>query len=100
MPTRRHFLKTAAAAAMAAPRIFAANDNVQIAIIGLGGQGTADVKSSLLNAGVKLVAVADVYDGRRAHAKEVWGNDLFSTRDYREVLARRANPMVSSLGSS
>ena len=87
--SRRHFLKTSAAAAIAARTSFAANDNVQIAIIGLGGQGTGDVKSSLLNAGVKLVAVADVYDGRRAHAKEVWGNDLFSTRDYREVLARK-----------
>src|SRR4051794_28034293 len=87
--TRRHFLQTSAAAALAARTTFAANDNVQIAIIGLGGQGTGDVKASLLNAGVKLVAVADIYDGRRAHAKEVWGNDLFSTRDYREVLARK-----------
>lgn len=86
---RRHFLKTAAAAALAAPRAFAANDNLQIAIVGLGGQGTGDVRSSLLNSGVKLVAVADIYDGRRAHAKEVWGADVFTTRDYREVLARK-----------
>ncbi len=90
--TRRHFLATAATG-LAAPLIaqerrLSPNDNVQIALIGAGGQGSGDAHSSLAVGGVKLVAVSDVYDGRLTRAKEVWGKDLFTTRDYREVLAR------------
>ncbi len=85
---RRHFLQASAGAALAT-RLRAANDNVQVAIIGLGLQGSGDIRASLAQAGTKLVAVSDIYDGRRDHAKEIWGKDLFTTRDYREVLARR-----------
>ena len=90
--TRRHFLATAAtgftAPLIAQQRRPSPNDNVQIALIGAGGQGSGDARSSLAVGGVKLVAVSDVYDGRLARAKEVWGDQLFTTRDYREVLAR------------
>jgi predicted dehydrogenase len=67
----------------------AANDHLQIALIGAGIQGQGDTKVALQVPGVKLVAVADCYNGRLAHAKELWGMDLFTTRDYREILARK-----------
>jgi predicted dehydrogenase len=67
----------------------AANDHIQIALIGAGGQGQGDTKVALQVPGVKLVAVADCYDGRLQHSKELWGQDVFTTRDYTEVLARK-----------
>ena len=98
---RRTFLKTAsiaaagtkleliAAAQQGAGRTISANDNLQIALIGAGIQGQGDTKVALQVPGTKLVAVADCYDGRLAHSKELWGNDVFTTRDYREILARK-----------
>jgi predicted dehydrogenase len=70
----------------AAPR--SPNDNIQLALIGAGGQGQGDTRVALQVPGVKLVAAADCYDGRLTHCHEVWGDQIFTTRDYREVLAR------------
>jgi predicted dehydrogenase len=67
----------------------APNDHIQIALIGAGGQGQGDTKVAAQVPGVKVVAVADCYDGRLAHCKEIWGNDIFTTRDYKEILARK-----------
>jgi len=101
---RRGFLKTAGAAttgtllgarlhALAgfqgpSGALVAANDHIQIALIGAGGQGQGDTKTAVRVPGVKLVAVADCYNGRLEHSKELWGDDIFTTRDYREILAR------------
>ncbi len=68
---------------------FSANDQVQIALIGSGGMGVADATTCLTVPGVKLVAVCDLYDGRLAEAKKRWGNDIFTTREYREILERK-----------
>jgi len=65
------------------------NDQIQLALIGAGIQGQGDTKFAVQVPGVKLVAVADCYDGRLQHSKELWGNDIFTTRDYREILARK-----------
>ncbi len=102
---RRSFLRAASAAsatiflgarihALAATQAepagaVAANDRIQIALIGAGGQGQGDTRTALQVPGVKLVAVADCYSGRLDHCKEVWGDDLFTTRDYNEILARK-----------
>jgi predicted dehydrogenase len=90
MPTRRQFLGAMAGASLAAAQTkrVSANDHVQIALVGAGGQGMGDVRSSLATEGVKLVAAADVYQGRLVRTRELWGKDVFTSRDYREVLAR------------
>jgi predicted dehydrogenase len=66
-----------------------ANDTIQIALIGAGGQGQFDTKVAVQVPGVKCVAVSDCYNGRLERAKEVWGPDTFTTRDYNEILARK-----------
>jgi predicted dehydrogenase len=67
----------------------AANDHIQIALIGAGGQGQGDTKTAAQVPGVKVVAAADCYDGCLEHAKELWGKDILTTRDYNEILARK-----------
>ncbi|MBA2302216.1 MAG: Gfo/Idh/MocA family oxidoreductase [Acidobacteria bacterium] len=104
--SRREFLKIAAAAgavgvtgttaavhALQAPqdtgrRPVGPADRLRIALIGAGGQGMGDTRTALRVPGVELTAVADVYDGRLIRSKEVWGDAIVTTRDYREILAR------------
>jgi predicted dehydrogenase len=100
---RRNFLKAASVAtagslagtkllALTRPegaRPIAANDNIQLALIGAGIQGQGDTRTAIQVPGVKLVAVADCYQGRLDHAKELWGPDLFTTKHYEEILARK-----------
>src|SRR3954463_4170647 len=99
-PTRRDFLKSAAAGGAAmpsllrgyelapAPQAVTPGDRIRLALIGAGGQGSSDTRTAVRVPGVELVAAADIYEGRLARAKEVWGAQIFTTRDYREVLAR------------
>ena len=68
---------------------FSPNDEVQIALIGSGGMGVADTVTCLTVPGVKLVAVCDLYDGRLEQAKKRWGNDIYTTKDYKEILDRK-----------
>src|SRR5688572_29554894 len=99
-PSRREFLKMAAATGVTASIPLAShpqtmpsggvspNDRIQLATIGAGGQGMSNTRTALELTDVELVAVADVYDGRLVRSKELWGDHIFTTRDYREVLAR------------
>jgi predicted dehydrogenase len=96
--TRRHFVSSAGAASALAlapesqaqdnPKPVSANDRINVACIGFGIMGQGDVRTAVSLPGVQLVAVADVYQGRLTLARERYGKDIFTTRDYREVLAR------------
>jgi len=68
---------------------FTANDQINLGLIGCGIQGIYDTTVALMVDGVKVVAVCDLYTGRLDRAKELWGNDLFTTRDYRKLLERK-----------
>ena len=107
--SRRGFIKklaTASAAVAVGANVFAAehnkgyyeklqrsphsaNDNINLALIGAGGMGTQDTNTALKVPNIKLVAVCDLYDGRLKDAKTKWGNDLFLTRHYKEILSRK-----------
>lgn len=64
------------------------NDKIRVGVIGFGIQGHGDLGSSLKVPGVELAAVCDLYTGRLENAKELHGKDIFTTKDYRELLNR------------
>ncbi len=68
---------------------YSANDTVRIAGIGMGIMGFNDVNDAIKVPGVELVACCDLYDGRLAHAKELYGNSLITTKRYEDTLARK-----------
>ncbi len=91
---RRAFLQTAVGSAMAlapaaAQPLRSANDQVQVACIGYGIMGQLDAQTAAAIPGVKIIAVGDVYEGRLAKAKEVFGEGTFVSRDYRTILGRK-----------
>ena len=67
----------------------AANDQLQIALIGSGGMGMADAHTASSIPGVKIVAACDLYDARLDAARTKFGKDIFTTRDHREILSRK-----------
>ena len=93
--SRRDFLATTAGT-LAASHLAASasvgagpNDRVRIATVGMGIIGFIDTECALRVPGVELVAVSDLYEGRRVHAKEIFGDRVDALVDYRDVLARK-----------
>src|SRR6185503_15624581 len=93
--SRRDFIKLTTAATVTAatsttilaaeehwrPERVAPSDKIRLGLIGAGGQGMGDTREALKNAGIEFIAAADLYDGRLIRAKEIWGNQLVTTRD-------------------
>ena len=63
-------------------------DNIRVGVIGFGIQGHSDLGTALKVPGVQLAGICDLYTGRLENAKEMYGNDLFTTRNYKELLDR------------
>jgi predicted dehydrogenase len=64
------------------------NDQIVMAAIGVGGQGTSIMKAAKKKAGVKFVAVCDLDDDRRKKAADQVGGDCHQYKDFRELLAK------------
>lgn len=104
--TRRYFLQTAAAVGAAGACQFipawaqskaglvAPSKRLTLGIIGLGIQGTGDMKVFLGQPEVQVVAVCDVHDAQLAKGKQVvdthYGNsDCATYKDFRDLVARK-----------
>ncbi len=67
---------------------FSPNDTIRLGIIGCGIQGFSNARTARKVPGVEIAAACDLYDGRLIRMKEVFGDHLFTHRDFRELLTR------------
>lgn len=68
---------------------YSAGDKIRIGVIGTGIMGHNDLNTALKVPGVELAGACDLYKGRLTRMKEMHGNDLYTTQDYRELLERK-----------
>tara|TARA_R110002073_G_scaffold57778_4_gene146645 strand:+ start:46079 stop:47425 length:1347 start_codon:yes stop_codon:yes gene_type:complete len=68
---------------------FTDKSTLNFALIGAGGMGMEDINTALKHEGVNLVAVCDLYSGRLEEAKKRFGNTLYTTDNYKDVLGRK-----------
>ena len=92
--TRRDFFKKSAVVytlveSGAKLKAAAANDGFGLGFIGVGIRGMEHFKEFQEIPGARAVAVADLYDGHIARAKEIAKNEIFTTKDYEAVLNRK-----------
>jgi predicted dehydrogenase len=64
------------------------NDRIVMAAIGVGGQGTGNMKWAKRKPGVQFVAVCDVDSDHRKEAAKLVGKDCRAYKDFRELLQK------------
>ena len=88
--SRRGFLHTGAVAGLAPEaRGVAANDRVQVGVIGAGARSHELMQALMAQPGAEIVAVTDAYKGRIERALERVGGRIQACRNYQEILGRK-----------
>jgi len=67
---------------------YSSNDTINVALVGAGSQGTGDASTAKTIPGVKIIAACDLFDPRLEAAKKNFGAEIFTTKDYKEILLR------------
>jgi predicted dehydrogenase len=95
---RRSFLKSAGAAALTTSlftgNIRGANDKLNVAFIGTGKMGSANIGYAGRTPGIQIVSVCDVYqpalERAQAQAKKLGFEDVKAIKDFREIIADKS----------
>ena len=74
---------------LAATTQAAAGNTIRFASIGTGVRGCNLLEASLRVPGAECVAVCDLWDGRLTAAQETLKKNVFTTRNYKEILDRK-----------
>jgi predicted dehydrogenase len=89
--SRRNFLQGSAAVAAAPPMSFAANDRIQVGVIGAGAR-SQEIMAGLMthSASAQIVGVSDAYTGRVERTRERVGQHVKPCASYKEILADKS----------
>jgi predicted dehydrogenase len=87
--TRRTFLGTAAAAALAAPRALGANETINVGCIGTGGRCRQLLPALTKIPDARVVALCDVNDVSINLARPLVDKNVSVTKHYKELLDRK-----------
>ncbi len=88
--TRRHILQAGAAMAASGVAARAANDRIQIGVIGCGARSHEIMAALLKVQGAVMTAVTDAYKGRLERAVDRIGNSAKIYKNYKEILADKS----------
>lgn len=67
---------------------YSANDQINLAMIGCGIQGFSNARAAVKIPGVRIVAACDLYSGRLTRMKEIYGDQVYTSKNYNDILTR------------